>query len=246
MLAIILLVFTLTISMVITRVGTLALVLTGMSRDAARFQARSAFYGVGFTTSESENVVNHPVRRKIIALLMVVGNVGITTMIATIIVSLLSTSNSGEWSRNLLILLAGLMMLWAVASSTWLARVMSRLMRAALRRWTSLDVRDYVALLHLASGYSVLEMTVQADDWLSHRTLQEANLSHHGILVLGIRRSGSDFVGAPTGRTAIEPQDVLIVYGQMETLMALDRGELAPPGEDVGDAFHEHTLRAVG
>ena len=54
------------VSLLIVRIGTNALVLTGMSLDASRFQAASAFFGVGFTTSEAEMVVGHVVRRKII------------------------------------------------------------------------------------------------------------------------------------------------------------------------------------
>ena len=42
------------VSLLIARVGTVALTVTGMSREAARFQARSAFFGVGFTTGEAE------------------------------------------------------------------------------------------------------------------------------------------------------------------------------------------------
>ena len=52
-----------TLSMVVTRIAAVALVYTGLSHQAARFQARSAFTGVGFTTSEAEHLVNHPVRR---------------------------------------------------------------------------------------------------------------------------------------------------------------------------------------
>lgn len=44
-------------SLIITRVATVALTLTGMSYSAARFQARSALTGAGFTTNESERVV---------------------------------------------------------------------------------------------------------------------------------------------------------------------------------------------
>lgn len=43
-------------SILITRVATVALTHTGLSRESAKFQACSAFTGVGFTTSESEKV----------------------------------------------------------------------------------------------------------------------------------------------------------------------------------------------
>ena len=54
------------LSLVITRIATTALSLTGLSWEAAKFQARSAFTGTGFTTSEAERVVDHPVRRRVI------------------------------------------------------------------------------------------------------------------------------------------------------------------------------------
>jgi len=37
-----------------------------LSVEAAHFQARSALTGVGFTTSESELIVGHPARRRIV------------------------------------------------------------------------------------------------------------------------------------------------------------------------------------
>jgi len=53
----------LALSLVLTRVATVALAMTGLSHEVAKFQARSAFTGTGFTTREAENVVDHPVRR---------------------------------------------------------------------------------------------------------------------------------------------------------------------------------------
>ena len=78
------------LSILVTRFATIALTYTGLSRETARFQARSAFTGVGFTTSESENVVNHPVRRKILMLLMLFGNAGIVTVIASVVLAFIN------------------------------------------------------------------------------------------------------------------------------------------------------------
>ncbi|MBD3334640.1 MAG: potassium transporter TrkA, partial [Candidatus Eisenbacteria bacterium] len=73
------------LSLVITRIATTALTLTGMSREAARFQARSAFTGTGFTTHEAEQVVGHPVRRRIIMLLMILRSAGLVSILISII-----------------------------------------------------------------------------------------------------------------------------------------------------------------
>lgn len=72
-----------------SRIATIAITYTGLSREAARFQARSALTGSGFTTSESEKVVTHPVRRRIILLLMLLGNAGIVAAISSLILAFL-------------------------------------------------------------------------------------------------------------------------------------------------------------
>jgi len=93
MVAISSLLLVLVFSLLITRIATIALTYTGLSRQSAKFQARSAFTGVGFTTSESEKVVNHPVRRRILLLMMLVGNAGIVTVIATFILGFIQLPN---------------------------------------------------------------------------------------------------------------------------------------------------------
>ncbi len=74
--ALVSLLVTIGLSLLVTRVASIALAMTGLSHDLAKFQARSAFTGVGFTTSEAEKVVAHPVRRRILMLLMLLGNAG--------------------------------------------------------------------------------------------------------------------------------------------------------------------------
>ncbi|MEE3093585.1 MAG: potassium transporter TrkA, partial [Pseudomonadota bacterium] len=49
---------------------TIVMRLTGLSQNVATFQCISALSGTGFTTSESEMIVNYPVRRRILIVLM--------------------------------------------------------------------------------------------------------------------------------------------------------------------------------
>ena len=75
--SVILLIVFVCVSYLIVRIGAIALEMTGMDRSRARFQALSAFTGTGFTTRETEMVINHPRRRKIVTYLMILGNAGI-------------------------------------------------------------------------------------------------------------------------------------------------------------------------
>lgn len=221
------------LSMLVVRVATIALTLTGISRELARFQARSAFTGSGFTTSESEKVVSHPVRRRIIMLLMLLGNAGIITAMSSLILSLLGTKYStgltGSLWFRLCILLSGMLVIWLVAQSRWVDRRISSLIAWALRRWTTIEARDYAELLHLSGDYAVIELEVEPGDWLAGCELRTLRLNDEGILVLGIE-TPEGFLGAPRGHTKVVPGYTVILYGPRSTLDELDQRRAGFPG----------------
>lgn len=227
------------LSLIITRVATVALTLTGLSREVARFQARSAFSGVGFTTQEAELVVSHPVRRRIILLLMLLGNAGFVSAIASLILSFITAAGSRDVLMRFVVLFAGLGTLWVAARSRFVDQYLGRVISWALRRWTHLEVRDYADLLDLYGDYRVVERVVEPGDWLAGKTLADLKLRDEGILVLGIRRKDGTYIGAPRGWTEIRPGDTLIVYGRAGLLEELCRRRAGP----AGDRAHEEAVR---
>ena len=54
------------ISVTIVRVASVILRHTGLPDHVSRLQSISAMSGAGFTTTESELIVNHPLRRRVI------------------------------------------------------------------------------------------------------------------------------------------------------------------------------------
>lgn len=221
------------LSMVVTRVATIALTLTGMSRQAARFQARSALTGAGFTTTESESVVNHPVRRRIVMTLMLMGSAGIVTVLASVMLTFASTASreSGSSTLALLALVAGTLTLLGLMKLRPVDRALSRVIRVALRRFTDLDIRDYAALLEIHGGYAVSELLVDERDWIAGHTLAELRLNDEGVIVLGVQRADGAYVGAPDGDTRVDAGDVLILYGQGDQIAELDVRERGISGE---------------
>ena len=211
-----------TLSLLITRVATEALTLTGLSRTSARFQARSAFTGTGFATAESEAIVKHPLRRRIIMWLMFLGNAGFITVISSLVLTFVSTSSAGDGLSRLVYLLIGIGVLWMLATNRAFNRVLTRLVRKALRRWTDLDLQDYARLLHLKGKYQVTKIEVDEDDWLANKKLKELRLPDEGIAVLGIERRDRIYIGTPYGNTCIYPGDTLVVYGSKAALIELD------------------------
>ncbi|MGI8773859.1 MAG: TrkA C-terminal domain-containing protein [Actinomycetota bacterium] len=235
MLAIITVLAALFISLLVTRIATIALSVTGLSKESARFQARSAFTGVGFTTSEAEKVVNHPVRRRIVLTLMLLGNAGLVTILASLLISFSRADDAGQAWQRIGLLFAGLLAIFLLARSKYVDRFMSRVITNALERFTSLDVQDYAELLQLTGGFGVIELRVEEDHWVAGKTLEELDLRHEGIAVLGIEQGSEGFVGVPAASTLIETGDTLVLYGHTRLLTRLG---IRRAGTE-GDADHQ-------
>ena len=54
-----------TLSTIVVRLASTIMRLTGLPDNVARFQSLSAITGTGFTTRESELIVNYPIRRRV-------------------------------------------------------------------------------------------------------------------------------------------------------------------------------------
>lgn len=203
------------VSLLVVRVGTNALVLTGMSQEAAKFQAASAFFGVGFTTSEAEMVMRHSMRRGVVLKLIIAGNVGLTSAMATLIVTFVANDNS-EGSSHLL--QAGLTVL-GIASVAFLLNLkivkkpVDALMIHYLKSSGVVRAMDYELLLKVEDGFSVSEVTINdAHPWCGKK-LMESRPSDCGVVVLNVRHADGGFTGAPDKDFQLSSGDELMIYG---------------------------------
>lgn len=237
MAAVVSLIVVVTLGLLVTRVATVALTMTGMSLDHARFQARSAFTGTGFTTSEAEAIVSHPARRRIVMALMLVSGAGAVSVLGTLILSFAGVdSTSGGLVRAAVIVTALSVLLW-LAKSRLVDRVLRRVIERILRRFTSFEVRDYAALLHLRGQWGVAQLPVGEDDWVTSRPLGELRLPEEGVTVLGVERAEGAWVGAPSEDLHLRVGDVVVMYGRramLEDLAARLHGE---EGEAASERF---------
>jgi hypothetical protein len=208
------------LSLMVTRIATVALTYNGLSRQAALFQARSAFTGTGFTTSEAEKVVDHPLRGQIIMALMVARSAGLVAIVLSLI---LSFAESPEFSRlaRLCWVGGGAVALWLLAQSCYLNQMMSRAVHWSLRRWTDLDTRDHARLLNIYGPYQVNEFRVKEDDWLAGKRLRDCRLPDEGVTILGIYRDDGTYVGVPRMNTKIYAGDSAVLYGRSQVLREL-------------------------
>lgn len=156
MIAALTLLFLLAASMMVVRIGSSALRLTGMSQTIARFQALSAFSGTGFTTSEAEEMMHHPTRRKILVLLMVIGSLGVVTVLSTVILGLVN-SKSGSDFMTIIYMAMAVMAICFLAVSKRLDETMCTFVEKGFMRLGWVDETNYLVLAELPNGDQLVE-----------------------------------------------------------------------------------------
>lgn len=223
------------VTLIVARIGVLALMATGLPLEVARFQARSALSGVGFTTSEAETVVAHPIRRRILMALMLTGQAGFVTIAASLILTFAGGRTTSEVFVRLGLIAAIITTILAVARNQRVEAALRRVIVRGLGRWTDLDVRDMVHLMQLTDDYAVTELLVEPGDWVAGKRLADLELPDEGVLVLGVQRADGTYLGAPRGVTRVLPFDNLILYGHSSVLRELDERS----DDMLGDWQHE-------
>ena len=237
MAAVVSLIVVVTLGLLITRVATVALTMTGMSLDHARFQARSALTGTGFTTSEAEAVVTHPARRRVVMMLMLIGGAGAVSVLGALVLSFAPVdSTSGGITRAAVIVAALAALLW-VSRSAAVDRALRRVIERALRRYTDLEVRDYAALLHLRGQWRVAQIPVEVDDWIAAQPLGELRLPDEGVAVLGVERAEGAWIGAPSDDMQLGVGDVVVLYGRQPILDDIAARIHGNEGDDASERF---------
>jgi hypothetical protein len=204
------------ISLLVVRAGAIALRMTGMALATAKFQALSAFTGTGFTTREAETVVSNPVRRTIVSWLMILGNVGIVTVIITATSSFVQ-SRGLQIPANVVILGLGIVAIVLLVRRTGLVRRWEGFVEAHLSRFAAFEEAPADALLHLAEGYGLVRIAVGEASLLAGRSIADSGLSRRHAIVLGIERTGR-WLAAPAPETTLAVNDHLVVYGRLQEL----------------------------
>jgi hypothetical protein len=204
------------VSFIIVRIGGFALQLTGIEPDVATFQALSAFSGTGFTTREAERVVGHKTRRRIVTVLIVLGNAGTVTVIATLVASFTQVEGYMWFFIRLAIIVAGIFGLYQLIIRSnvgqrfldWLQKpVMNRILKEAPaveeifraeRNWTVSLVT--IKRRSKSVGLSVGDITAEGD-----------------MEILGIDRVDT-YVAKPDRDEKIMEGDRLLVYANRKSV----------------------------
>jgi TrkA-C domain len=205
------------VSFLIVRAGAIALMMTGLDRPRAAFQALSAFTGTGFTTREAETVVNNPLRRKIISLLMILGNAGIIAVIISATSSVM-TSKGYELPMHFILLVLGVYLIYKLGKSRGFTQKWETFIEGKLVRIPAFEEGLAEDLLHFLEGYGLIRKTINRESQLIDVSLSEWRFRSPDIVILGIER-GSKWIPIPRKHHArVQEGDKLVIYGNLKSL----------------------------
>jgi len=204
------------VSFIIVRIGGFALELTGIEPEIARFQALSAFSGTGFTTREAERVVGHRTRRRIVTILIILGNAGTVTVIATLVASFTQVDGYMWFFIRLAIIIGGIFGLYQLIMRSnvgrripaWLRRpVMNRILRGApaVEEIFHVEKEWAISLVMIKEGSNSIGLSV-------------ADITAEGdIEILGIDRIDT-YLTRPDREEKIVEGDRLLVYANRKSV----------------------------
>ena len=222
-----------TLMVLVIRVAAVALRITGLEESVARFQALSAFSGAGFTTRESEAITNYPVRRKIIAFLIITGNFGLLTVVATLVVSFVHTEGEVDaviaqagW------LIGALALLWFLMLNRKADKLLCDAIGRLLMSQTILGKRRFRRVAQITEGYSVCEHLI-TDALISRGAdVDTSFLKELGLMVLGVRNTDGELTNNFVRISNLNPGEALVLYGSDEAHDALERrSNRSEPGQ---------------
>lgn len=215
----------------VVRIGQAAFELTGLNPDQAHFQALSAFTGTGFTTQEAELIVAHKQRRKIASVLMILGNAGVVTLIATLVNSIRPEETSTifipvlekkvPWFLvpylNLTIILIILYLIYRAFRSSRLSNMLMEKVQQKMVDRKIIQPACIEELLLNTKGYGVSQVEITNNNPLSGKVLSESKLREHDILVLSVERVEEHIIN-PSPKTRFGPGDKLVCFGKLNNI----------------------------
>ena len=212
MIAAVSLVLIFALSFFLVRVFAVALRLTGLPEHSARFQAISALTGTGFTTSEAEMIVNYPIRRRIIVVLMLFGNLGIVSVLSTLMISFVRTDADFKSIMLQLAWMIGMtIVFFAIMLNRHVDRVFCSLIGHVLEKYTFLGRRHYRRLLQIGDKLSISEHQFFTDKSLTPEKVK-AELGSFSVLAVKRQTGATEAFSLDMG--SINPGDSLILFGR--------------------------------
>lgn len=193
----------------VIEISTALFIFTGLERKVARFQAISMLTGTGFTTGESELIIDHPIRRKLAAFLILFGAFSLAVIISAI-TNLLTES---FYTMEIAYFAGGLFVLLFVFKVPRVQKFMTSKLKRELKEHYELAELPIMDVLPMDKDDEVREISIEEQSKFAGKSFDQIIKNTEDIMLLFIKR-GDINIRNKAYQTPLKPGDRIIVYGK--------------------------------
>lgn len=208
--------------LIILEVFTVLFRLTGLREDKARFQAVSCMTNSGFTTKESELILNSVSRRYLARSMMIFGYLFAVTGVSLLVnIFIRSSGDQISW-RTIGYSVAFLMIIAILTRSRWVIQKFDHVVEKVARHRSKGEFCNNVRVLEMLHDQLIAEVLITClPREIAGKTLLETNFRHrYKIDVLLIRR-GKNILEHIKSSEQLYQGDKILVYGTKENILEL-------------------------
>lgn len=190
--------------------------LTGLDSTVSRFQVISMLTGTGFTTDESDSIINHPIRRKIGAFLILFGAFSLAVIISNLSAILANDIRLLEISIILIVCI----FLLLVVRLAFIKNFLTKKFRHNLEEHYDLCEHPIQDVLFLDQDDTVTDVSIKEGSKLIGKDLCNLIDENNDINLLFVKR-GEIKIRKGLSEEKIQEGDQLYVYGNKKDMKSL-------------------------
>lgn len=198
--------------------------ITGLTKVKAKFQAISLLTNCGYTTNESEIVMNHKLRRKLAMISMITGYI-YSVIIVSLFINLLNNISSAYIENNykfFIISIAVFIVLFIVIKLPFIRKINEKIIEKLAKILLKTNEKDNViTLLDIYGKDAIVEVLINSiPESMKDKQLFEINFREtYKMNVLLLKRKGK--VLEITRNTMFQNGDIIFVFGTYQNIIDL-------------------------
>jgi TrkA-C domain len=206
------------IVLLVIEIAVIAFALTGLEREVARYQAISMLTGTGFTTDESQLIIDHPVRRRISMGLILFG----AFSLAVIISAITNILSNDLRLKELSIISAVLLAIYIFGKTPLTKKLLQHRFEYEMKKNLDISELPIKEVLFLQEGDIVTDIVIEEGARLNGKKVEDVFEHGHDANLLFIKRGEINIREDLTEET-IQAGDKLYLYGNSQVIDKLTK-----------------------
>ncbi|MET1029436.1 TrkA C-terminal domain-containing protein [Domibacillus tundrae] len=201
------------IIVLVIEISVIAFTLTGLEKEVARYQAISMLTGTGFTTDESQLIIDHPIRRRISMFLILFGAFSLA-----VIISAITNILSDDLRLNKLIMIsAGLLIIFILGKTPMTKKLFQNRFEYEMKKNLDISELPIKEALFLDEDDVVTDVVIEKNSRLDGKKVKDVFKEGWDVNLLFIKR-GEMNIRKKLASETIQAGDKLYLYGNRQVI----------------------------